>query len=109
MTDQIQRLAKVRRSKKLGTMLEPVDDFQPNAPRLHINGDLCVVTINGASKGLVRRLGAGMFLWSNINGEGRSNTEEEAYCNIGFRIYRNFKGKQCLQEIGGKIVTELNL
>jgi hypothetical protein len=87
--------------------LEATEDFQPNVPRLHFNHCMRVITVNGESKGMVRSLGAGMFLWSTPDEDGRTNSEEEAFLRIGFRFYRNRSGQTCLTSLGDG-VTKVN-
>ena len=97
------------RTKRPSNWLEPTEEFQPNVPRLHTTSDIRVVTINGISRGLVRKIGAGVFLWSSDDKEGRTNTEEEAFLKIGFHLYRNSKGQQCLKQVGSRIIAKVDL
>lgn len=100
--------AKGGRPKKFGALLEPTEEFQPNVPRLHVNDDMRVVTINGESRGLVRKLGASMFLWSNSNGEeGRTYSEEEAFFMIGFELLVNKVGEKSLRKLGRKTALKV--
>jgi hypothetical protein len=107
MIEPVARLPAPGKPKQWGNNLEATEVFQKDVPRLHVNDDIRVVTVNGESKGLVRRIGAGVFLWSNAVGEGRTNTEEEAFLQLGFHYYRNHKCEQCLRVIGDKEALKL--
>jgi len=96
-----------RGSKKWGKNLEALADFETDVPRLHIGDDIKVVTINGKSYGMVRRLGGGMFFWSGVNGEGREETEEAAFMRLGFLYFLNSKGERRIKKIGSKFEGKL--
>lgn len=88
-------------------MLMAVNDFLPDAPRLHVNGDTKVVTVNNISKGMVRNLGGGTFLWSSSEGEGRVLSETEAFRMIGFKLFKDRQGDPCIQALLGGIAVKL--
>lgn len=101
----IERTTKLSRGKgckRPGGKLKAFVDFQRDTPRLHNDDDIKVVTINGNSYGMVRRLGAAMFLWSNAAGEGRENTEEAAFLRLGFHYFLDCKGEHRIKKVGSK-------
>lgn len=98
-----ERLSKLRRrSARPQVMLLPTTSFKPKIPRLHVNGDVSVVTINGVSHGSVRHLGACLFLWSDAEDEGRVDDEEEAWFKLGFEVYYNHRGEKSLRDLRGR-------
>jgi hypothetical protein len=103
MIEPMAKLPRNGKPKQWGDKLEAIAVFQPDVPRLHVNEDTRVVTINGESKGMVRRIGKGVFLWSTPIDEGREATEEEAFLRLGFRYYIDRTGERSLIAANAKV------
>lgn len=103
MIERTARLSAKRVSKRCGNKLKAHEDFQQDVPRLHVSDDIKVITINGISRGMVRRLGVDMFLWSSACGEGREDTEAAAFLRLGFLYLLNSNGEYHIKKIGSDL------
>src|SRR3990172_2777864 len=73
---------------RAGACLKPLNKSDNGEPVLSADDEdtIKTVSINGFSKGFVRKIGPKMYLWSNRDDEGRCATEGEAFAILGFKI-----------------------
>ena len=86
-----------RRRRACGTSLPYRPPKIPTlVPTINIIEDTQVVTIDGKSRGMVRRISRDMWLWSTIDSEGRTETETEAFDKIGFVLSYDETGERTI-------------